>query len=365
MEEESQQHQQHQQQVLQEHESLGSSATTSSPSTTKQECVPPLSSCWSTAATTPMTSRPHFRHEAFPPSPLHARRQRSHSLGSGLEARHRQQQQQQQQQQQLAFTPLKEYPVHFDDWRDYLLLPIDTSTPLRGKRRGHVGTDKDEFQKLMLADDTARDASSKTDVLGSNDGFHVLQKEDEHNLQSDTTEKQSSISEKENSVWICIMYGLINATIVLPVLISFASIIYRDEAFASAMPTLVKLTLVSGMVHQVCFSTFSSLPFAVGQVQDAGLIFLSSMTTSIVEYCRIRHYDLQTVLATATICIPLATAFLGVGLILVGRWHLAQYVQLLPTCVVGGYLAYIGWFCGMAGIGLMAGRASEVAVSVV
>ena len=171
--------------------------------------------------------------------------------------------------------------------------------------------------------------------------------------------------EPENPIWLCVMYGLINATIVLPVLMSFASIIYRDPAFAPAMPTLVKLTLVSGMIHQVCFSTFSSLPFAVGQVQDAGLIFLSSMATTIVDYCRSHGHDLETVLATATIGIPMATAFLGVGLIVLGRWQLAQYVQLLPTSVVGGYLAYIGWFCGLAGVGLMSGGASDINWSLV
>jgi hypothetical protein len=129
-----------------------------------------------------------------------------------------------------------------------------------------------------------------------------------------------------NPAWLSVMYGLINATIILPVLMSFAAIIFRNEAFSAAMPALVKLTLVSGMIHQVCFSTFSSLPFAVGQVQDAGLIFLSSMASNIVDYCRANNHDMETLLATATITIPLATAVLGVALIFLGRWKLAQYV---------------------------------------
>ena len=72
----------------------------------------------------------------------------------------------------------------------------------------------------------------------------------------------------DNSLYISILYGLINASIVLPVLMSFSSIIYRHPAFAPYMPVLVKLTVFSGIVHQVCFSTFSSLPFAVGQVRS-------------------------------------------------------------------------------------------------
>lgn len=137
--------------------------------------------------------------------------------------------------------------------------------------------------------------------------------------------------EDKNPAWISIMYGLINATIILPVLMSFGSIIYRDQAFAPYIPVLVKMTLVSGVVHQLCFSMFSSLPFAVGQVQDAGLIFLSQMASRMVDHCRSRGYDDETMLATVTVGLSLSTAFLGCCLVILGQLQLAQYVQLLPT----------------------------------
>lgn len=144
-------------------------------------------------------------------------------------------------------------------------------------------------------------------------------------------------------------------TQISPVTISFGSIIYQDPFFQPYLPILMKLTLISCIVHQYCFATLSSLPFAVGQVQDAGLIFLSSMATSIVQYCQENDYtDPDTILATVTIGLGVATTLLGIGLVLVGKLRLAQYVQMLPTPVVGGYLAYIGWFCGIAGLHLMA-----------
>ena len=37
------------------------------------------------------------------------------------------------------------------------------------------------------------------------------------------------------------------------------------------------------MVHQAAFSAFSSLPFSIGQVQDAGLIFLSKMASDLAD----------------------------------------------------------------------------------
>mmetsp|Transcript_11242 Transcript_11242/g.27035 ORF Transcript_11242/g.27035 Transcript_11242/m.27035 type:complete len:583 (+) Transcript_11242:33-1781(+) len=163
-----------------------------------------------------------------------------------------------------------------------------------------------------------------------------------------------------NPAWICVLFGLINATIVIPVVMSFGNIIYQNAAFAPYMPVLIKLTMVSGVVHQLCFSTFSSLPFAVGSVQDAGLIFLSSMASDMVEYCRKEGYSDEVMLATVTVGLGLAAALLGLGLILVGKLRLAGYVQMLPTCVVAGYLAFIGFFCGKSGIVLMAGGSNGV-----
>eukprot|EP00956_Cyclotella_meneghiniana_P010710 scaffold14982_cov45-Cyclotella_meneghiniana.AAC.1 len=124
---------------------------------------------------------------------------------------------------------------------------------------------------------------------------------------------------------LSILYGLINTSIVLPVLMSFGSIIYHDDFFKPYLSTLLKLTVLSGAVHQITFTSTSSLPFAVGQVQDAGLIFLSAISTDLVRRTRWMDLKDEEVLAT-----------------------------LLPGSVVGGYLAYIGFFCGQAGLALMA-----------
>jgi len=175
---------------------------------------------------------------------------------------------------------------------------------------------------------------------------------------SSTVTTEDETNKKEPFV-ISALYGLINVTIILPVIMSFGTIIYKDKAFEEYLPVLVKLTVLSGAVHQICFSIFSSLPFAVGQVQDAGLIFLSAMAGTIVNYCQSTNsnpYDPveERILATTTVLLPLSTAILGIGLILIGQANLASYVQLLPTPVVGGYLAFIGFFCGQSGLALMA-----------
>ena len=167
-------------------------------------------------------------------------------------------------------------------------------------------------------------------------------------------ELKSEFETQSNPPILSLLYGLVNTSIVLPILMSFGSIIYHDDFFRPYLSVLMKLTVVSGAVHQITFSTVSSLPFAVGQVQDAGLIFLSSMARDLVSRLKVMGVDDASILATVTIGLCCYTAVLGCSLILVGKFRLASYCQLLPPSVVGGYLAYIGFFCGQAGLVLMA-----------
>ena len=78
------------------------------------------------------------------------------------------------------------------------------------------------------------------------------------------------------------------------------------------------------------------------------------MASDLVARLRKDGADDATILATVTIGLSCYTAVLGFALILVGRFRLASYCKLLPTTVVGGYLGYIGFFCGQAGLASMA-----------
>ena len=187
----------------------------------------------------------------------------------------------------------------------------------------------------------------------NNDAYHHHQNDD--NIANTLLQElKDEFSTQSNHPLVSLLYGLVNISVVLPVIMSFGSIIYHDDFFRPYLSVLMKLTVISGAVHQLTFSTTSSLPFAVGQVQDAGLIFLSAMARDIVEQCKGMGVDDEAILATTTIGLSLFTAVLGGALILIGRFKLASYCQLLPSSVVGGYLAYIGFFCGQAGLALMA-----------
>ena len=125
----------------------------------------------------------------------------------------------------------------------------------------------------------------------------------------------------------------------------------------------VKLVVISCVVHQTCFAFKSSLSFSVGQVQDAGLIFLSSMASSLVStvlaypICHDPHSPdcAPAVVVTVLVGLSLATALLGLALIVTGRLRLTSFVQYLPLPVIGGYLAFIGLYCLEAGLSMMTG----------
>lgn len=148
--------------------------------------------------------------------------------------------------------------------------------------------------------------------------------------------------------------GGIIAVVLCPCMIGFSTIIYSHPAFAPVMPKLTKLVFLSSVVHQLVISSLSPLPFAIGQVQDAGLIFLSTMATSIMTELG-DAVPLDERVATVVVHLSISTMLIGLGLVLTGKARLASLVQYLPTPVIGGYLAYIGFFMIKGGVSLMTG----------
>jgi len=149
-----------------------------------------------------------------------------------------------------------------------------------------------------------------------------------------------------------IIYAVVNIIISVPGLYGYSSVIFNHPVFAPYMNALPKLVIFSSCIHQLGFTLFSTLPFAIGTVQDAGLIFLSAMSNIIAEEILSGGGTAEEVLSTTLVLLPMGTACLGVVLMLMGRFRLADAVAYLPMPVVGGYLAFIGYFCVMAGTAL-------------
>jgi len=149
---------------------------------------------------------------------------------------------------------------------------------------------------------------------------------------------------------IGVVYGLVNFTACVPALVSYAHIVFPSNRFASAMPLIVKLYFLSSGVHQLIFIVMSTLDFAVGQIQDVGLIFLAAMVRNIVKWAVEDELSDEELVATCLWQCALSTVVVGICVVLVGKLELGQYVQMIPLPVVGGYLGYIGYFCFIAGL---------------
>lgn len=151
-----------------------------------------------------------------------------------------------------------------------------------------------------------------------------------------------------DSMLSILVYGLVNVAVSVPCLYGYAGIIYRHPVFQPALPDLTKLVILSSAVHQLVFCYKSSMSFSIAQVQDAGLIFLSTMATTIAQECE----SAEEAVATTVVSLSLCTTLLGAVVVVVGRFKLASFVSLIPMPVVAGYLAFIGFFCLAAGLGL-------------
>lgn len=151
-----------------------------------------------------------------------------------------------------------------------------------------------------------------------------------------------------------LIIGAVNAIIGIPVMLSFATIIFRHPFFAPYLSILSKMVFLSSALHQAAFAVWSSMPYAVGQVQDVGLIILSAMASDVVDSCSLLGLSPPSTLASVLGTLTLSTAIAGVVIVVTGLLRLASLVQYCPLPVVGGYLAYVGWFCILSGIGLAA-----------
>jgi hypothetical protein len=136
-----------------------------------------------------------------------------------------------------------------------------------------------------------------------------------------------------------IIYAVVNVIISVPGLYGYAAIIFNHSIFIPYRNTLSKLVIVSSLVHQLAFTSCSTIhTFAIGTVQDAGLIFLSTMANHLANTILIEGDDNEDgsniskekeriILSTVLVLLSFGTATLGLVLILMGHYRLAEYVR--------------------------------------
>lgn len=132
--------------------------------------------------------------------------------------------------------------------------------------------------------------------------------------------------------------------------ISFAGLVFSG-ALAPAAGTLIGTALVSAVVVLLLTSHRTTLPDALGSVQDASAAILVVVTAGVVAQLGPDHPGL---VGTALVAVAATTATTGLLLWGIGRFHLGQVVRYVPYPVVGGFLAGSGWLLLAGGVDLLA-----------
>ncbi len=169
---------------------------------------------------------------------------------------------------------------------------------------------------------------------------------------TDNVKKQETKKGKSGEFIYNLMYAVLSTMMAIPSLYGYASVIFNNDVYQPHISTLSKLVIWSSAVHQLTFVGVSSLSFAKAEVQDAGLLFLSCMSNHIATSVLDEGGGIEEILSTTVVTLGVATATLGLVLMFLGKFNCADAVSYLPLPVVGGYLAFIGYFCVIAGVGL-------------
>lgn len=154
------------------------------------------------------------------------------------------------------------------------------------------------------------------------------------------------------------LYGLIAAVCSIPSMSAYSALIFSHDRFADHLPLLIRLTLLSACVHQCTMLIGSQLPWAIAQVQDAGIVYLATMALRIVDQIDGPATSDSSgisaeALATTLAAVSMATALTGAALFAIGKLRLAMFVQYLPLPVLAGFLAFIGIFLVESSINLV------------
>ncbi|EFJ45005.1 hypothetical protein VOLCADRAFT_94701 [Volvox carteri f. nagariensis] len=165
-----------------------------------------------------------------------------------------------------------------------------------------------------------------------------------------------------SSFFNALVFGIINAVVSMPTLIAYAAIVFKSPLYTPYIDSLCRFFFFSSGIHQLVFVALSTLPFAIGQVQDVGLIFLSAMASDIA--LRVTGPDAAAVaLGSSLLAMTISTAIVGLLTVVVARLKLADMVSYVPLPVVGGYLGFVGYFCIAGGTALAAGVQVDTLIS--
>lgn len=195
---------------------------------------------------------------------------------------------------------------------------------------------RDEVNKLLTGPDSFNYGSTPTPRL-----YEQRPPEEKRNGKGKESVQATTNHKGVDHYAYCVVYALVNVIIGAPALYGYAAVIFNNPIFDGHMNALSKLVIFSSLMHQLGFTLFSNLEYAIGMVQDAGLIFLSHMANTIADRMIEDGHSEAEILSTTLVLLCFGTAALGVVLILMGKFRLADAVAYLPMPVVVCFVIYV------------------------
>ncbi|HKG54631.1 MAG TPA: SulP family inorganic anion transporter, partial [Anaerolineales bacterium] len=159
--------------------------------------------------------------------------------------------------------------------------------------------------------------------------------------------------------WLPILsIGLVDGVIVLPLIISFAILIFSGELGAFAT-TGIGMVLFGGLILQIIMGLTSSVPGMLGGPQDSPAAVLGLTAAAIVASMKDAPIEAKFITVVATTV--LTSIIAGFFFVFIGGFKLSRFVRFVPYPVVGGFIAGTGLLLVQGAIGVLLGFTPDLA----
>jgi sulfate permease, SulP family len=146
--------------------------------------------------------------------------------------------------------------------------------------------------------------------------------------------------------------GLVDGVIVLPLVISFAILIFSGDLGASAT-TGIGMVLFGGLILQIIIGLTSSVPGMIGAPQDSPAAILGLTAAAIVA--GMKDAPLEAKFITVVVTTILTSIISGLFFVIIGGFKLSRFVRFIPYPVVGGFIAGTGLLLVQGAISVLLG----------
>lgn len=152
--------------------------------------------------------------------------------------------------------------------------------------------------------------------------------------------------------------GVVGGAIILPLLISFALLIYSGE-LAPFSTRGIGMILLGGLVIQLVIALTSSLPGTTGGPQDSPAAILGLAAVMITT--QMEGASAEAKFSTVVMAVLLTSVISGLFFVFVGAFNLSRLIRFMPYPVVGGFVAGTGLLLVQGAMAVMLGMTPGLA----